>query len=95
MNYSYHEQMQTRVLDWVYTLQIAPNQFKINEGADSTIFTTCFALFIFNLLGQVKNWSQSERNVWSDYIIFFRMLTVDILSRRTIKETWKQNPFIS
>jgi prenyltransferase beta subunit len=53
-------------------MQTAPDQFRMNEGADSTIFTTCFALFIFDLFGEVNVWSLRERDTWIEYINLFQ-----------------------
>jgi hypothetical protein len=64
--------LRTRVLNWVYSMQTAPAQFRMNEGADSAIFTSCFALFIFDLFGQVDTWPQKERDIWIDYINSFQ-----------------------
>lgn len=62
----------TQIMNWVYSMQIAPAQFKMNEGADSTIFTSCFALFIFDLFGHVDTWAHEEKDIWIDYINSFQ-----------------------
>lgn len=61
-----------RVLNYVLKMQTGPTQFRMNDGADSTIFTSCFALFIFNLFGEVHLWSQKEIDIWIDYISSFQ-----------------------
>ena len=61
-----------RVLKWVSKMQTGPTRFRMNEGADSTIFTSCFALFIFDLFGEVKGWTQKEKDIWVDYINSFQ-----------------------
>ena len=60
------------VLKWVYSMQTGPTSFRMNEGADSTIFTVCFALFIFDLFGEVGAWMQKDRRIWADYINSFQ-----------------------
>lgn len=64
--------LRTRVVDWVYSMQTARTRFKMNEDADGTIFTSCFALFIFDLFGKVGTWPQKERDKWIDYINSFQ-----------------------
>lgn len=49
-----YESLRKRVLDWVVSMQIDSTYFKMNENADYTIFTSCFALFIFDLFDQIK-----------------------------------------
>ncbi len=61
-----------RVLNWVLKMQAGPARFRINEGADSTIFTSCFALFIFDLFGEVSAWPQNRRDLWIGYINSFQ-----------------------
>lgn len=61
-----------KVFKWVLKLQVGPTQFRMSEGADSTIFTSCFALFIFDLFGEVIKWSQKERDSWVEYINSFQ-----------------------
>jgi len=53
-------------------MQTAPTQFRMNEGAESTIFASCFALFIIDLFVKVKEWSQKEKNLWVDFINTFQ-----------------------
>jgi hypothetical protein len=36
----------------------------MNNGASSTAYTTCFALFILDLFGETRNWSQEEKKSW-------------------------------
>ena len=67
-----YELFRNGVLNWVVSMQIDQTQFKMNENADYTIFTSCFALFIFDLFNQVKAWSQKKRYQWIDYINTFQ-----------------------
>lgn len=67
-----YELFRNRVLNWVESMRLDQTQFKMNESADNTIFTSCFALFIFDLFDQIKTWSQKKRNQWVDYINSFQ-----------------------
>lgn len=67
-----YDDFRSRVLAWVYSQQTAETQFRMNEGSDSTIYTSCFALFIFDLFGEVESWSQNEKNLWANYITSFQ-----------------------
>jgi len=53
-------------------MKINNTQFKMNDNADSSIFTSCFALFILDLFDQLKNFSRKKRNQWIDYIQSFQ-----------------------
>ncbi len=66
------ESFRDRVLNWVLAMQTGPTQFKMSQDSDATIFTSCFALFIFDLFGLLKTWSQKERDLWIDYISTFQ-----------------------
>ncbi len=61
-----------KVLNWVLKMQTGPTQFSMSEGTDSTIFTSCFALFIFDLFGIVDTWTERERRLWIDYLHSFQ-----------------------
>jgi len=64
--------LRRRVLNWVYTMQTGSAQFRMNGTADNTIFSSCFALFIFDLFGEVGTWPQKKRNKWIEHIISFQ-----------------------
>lgn len=64
--------LRDRVLGWVCSMQVAPTQFKMNNGSESTLFTSCFALFILDLFREVDAWSQGQRDLWIDYINSFQ-----------------------
>jgi len=53
-----------KVLHWLHSMQTGVTQFRMNSIADSTIFTSCFALFIFDILGETKKWLQEEKDLW-------------------------------
>lgn len=62
----------SRVLNWLCSLQVSTTKFKMSILSDSSVFTSCFALFIFDLFGEVDKWSQKEKNTWIDYIASFQ-----------------------
>ncbi len=64
-----YEIIRSRVINWVYSLELSKAQFKMSIDSDSTIYTTCFALFIFDLFNKVNDWSQKEKNYWIRKII--------------------------
>jgi len=68
----HQDDFRNRVLGWVRKMQTGPTQFKMNAGAEGTIFTTCFSLFIFDLFGEVSTWPQKEKDLWIDYINSFQ-----------------------
>lgn len=64
--------LRASVLEWVSSLQVGPCQFRMNEDCDDTIYTTCFALFIFDLFNELKAWPPRERDEWISYINSFQ-----------------------
>jgi|APSaa5957512535_1039671.scaffolds.fasta_scaffold29059_1 hypothetical protein len=60
------------VLNWVLKMQIGPTRFKMSENSDGTIFTSCFALFLFDLFGVVDTWTERERDLWVDYLCSYQ-----------------------
>jgi len=62
------EQLRDRVIQWVTAQEEDIARFRMNEEADSSIFTTCFALFIFDLFRMVDSWGKHERVKWVDYV---------------------------
>lgn len=60
------------VLSWLDSMSIDGIRFKMNEGADASLYTSCFALFIQDLFGCTENWSEGRKTRWSDYINGFQ-----------------------
>ena len=56
------------VLNWLETMRVEPYQYRMNEGADSSIFTSCFALFILHLLNALDDLSAKEKKGWTEHI---------------------------
>jgi hypothetical protein len=48
-------------IDWLRTMRVSPTEYNMNEGADVTIFTSCFALFILDLLHEIDRFSNEEK----------------------------------
>jgi prenyltransferase beta subunit len=44
----------------------------MNTDADSSIFTSCFALFLYDLFDQVREWAQGKRDEWAAFIRSFQ-----------------------
>lgn len=63
---------QSKVLQWVSKMQNGPVQFKMSAGSGSSIFTSCFALFIFDLFNEVAKWPAERKNTWSEHINSFQ-----------------------
>ncbi|MBL7070857.1 MAG: hypothetical protein ISS26_01630 [Candidatus Omnitrophica bacterium] len=61
-----------KVLHWLLSMQTGATQFRMNNMADSTIFTSCFALFIFDILGETKKWLREEKDLWVRYITSYQ-----------------------
>ncbi|MCU0918036.1 MAG: glycosyltransferase, partial [Planctomycetes bacterium] len=52
------------VLRWLRTMQVSATQYKMNETADATIFTSCFALFILHLFRETDKFTAAEKAQW-------------------------------
>jgi len=61
-----------RVLGWVESMRIDSMQFRMNEDAGASIFTSCFALFIYDLFDRVREWTQDRRDEWAAFIQSFQ-----------------------
>ncbi len=64
-----------KILEWIQNMQIGPNQYKMSNLSDSTIFTSCFALFILDLFRKTEKFSNIEKNSWIQYIQSFQNKT--------------------
>ena len=56
------------VINWLGTMKVSPTEYKMNETADATIFTTCFALFILDLFREVDKFTDEQKRQWISYI---------------------------
>lgn len=66
------EDIRHKVLSFVMQMQTDTCQFRMSAKSDSTIFTSCFALFILDVFGQTKKFTDEERQVWVSYIQSFQ-----------------------
>ncbi len=66
--------LKSNALNWLQTLKIHTNepQYKFSAATDSTIFCTCFALFILDLFGETKKFTSQEKQNWISYIKGFQ-----------------------
>jgi hypothetical protein len=60
--------LKRRVVSYLADSQIGPCQYRINNGSDGNIYTSCFALFIYDLFKTTEDWSDKIRFRWVDYI---------------------------
>lgn len=61
-----------RTMAWVDSLRETDKpfgHFRMSASTDATIFTSCFAAFLYDLLGGVNKLTETERNEWLDYIL--------------------------
>lgn len=63
-----------QILRWVSNLKVQGTicQYRFSLFTDDSIFTTCFALFIWDLFGEIDHWDTSEKEVWVEYIQGFQ-----------------------
>ncbi|MDZ4184194.1 MAG: hypothetical protein U1D97_04340, partial [Desulfuromonadales bacterium] len=67
--------LQRRTLRWVESLRVpdAPyGRFRMSASTDDTIFTSCFAAYLFDLLGELPRLPQESRKEWLDYLLSFQ-----------------------
>lgn len=60
-----------RTLRWVKSLQEIDQpfgRFKMSHSTDSTIFTSCFAAYLYQLFGGIKELKENEKSEWLDYL---------------------------
>ena len=60
------------VIDWLRTMKVSPTEYKMNETADASIFTSCFALFILDLFREVDKFTDEEKERWISHIQSFQ-----------------------
>lgn len=67
--------LQQRTLKWLHGLRITEQpygRFRMSQSTDDTIFTSCFAAFLFDLLNAVPDLPENSRQEWLDYILSFQ-----------------------
>ncbi len=61
-----------RTMSWLKKLRVKDKpfgHFKMSVSTDDTIFTSCFAAFLYDLLNGVGELKDSEREQWLDFIL--------------------------
>ncbi|MGF1584841.1 MAG: hypothetical protein ACFCUM_05940 [Bacteroidales bacterium] len=67
-------ELKSNVLRWLNTLRIGNSgfEYKFSPGTSSSLFTTCFALYILDLFKETDNLSLEEKKEWTNYINSFQ-----------------------
>ena len=64
-----YETLRIRVLNWLNSLKTSEACFRMDEDTDGTLYTTCFALFLYDLFRETDSWSEDDRQKWADRIL--------------------------
>lgn len=67
--------MKSRTLRWMDGLRVvgAPfGRFRMSASTDDTIFTSCFAAFLYELLGEMSCLEPQRRQEWLDFILSYQ-----------------------
>ena len=67
--------LQQRTLVWLHGLRVMDQpfgRFRMSASTDDTIFTSCFAAYLFDLLNALPELPESSRQEWLDYILSFQ-----------------------
>lgn len=72
MTQTEYQSLRKNVLEWVEKMKIGPAKYKMSEHSDSSVYTSCFALFILDLFGEVEKWDSKIKNIWIDRINSFQ-----------------------
>ena len=57
-----------RVLHWLESMRVGLGRYRMSASSDSSLFTSCFALYIYDLLGETRSWSSEKKGHWIDLI---------------------------
>lgn len=68
MEISNYDYLKTRVLPFLDSLKVNEYQYRFTVNGDSNIFSSIFALYIFDLFGEVGRFSEDRRLGWINYI---------------------------
>ena len=44
-----------RVLHWLESMRVGLGRYRMSASSDSSLFTSCFALYIYDLLGETHS----------------------------------------
>ncbi len=68
-----HSDLKAKVIDWTWEMRINSSyEFKFSPTSGSSIFASCFALYILDLFKETDNLSREEKDNWTDYINSFQ-----------------------
>ena len=62
----------TNVINFVNSLRVTPCHYRLSKHSDCTIYSSIFALFIYDLLDELSSWTKPEKDLWIDYINSFQ-----------------------
>ena len=67
-------QLQEQTLTWLETMRLPDGigQYRLNRGADATVFSSCFAVFLRHLFDDLKNMSAEEQLSWTSWLQGFQ-----------------------
>ena len=77
-----------RTLVWLKSLRVTDKpfgRFKMSASSDDTIFTSCFAVYIYDLLGAIDSLSDEQRKQWLDYILSFQDAETGLFLDRAVE----------
>lgn len=68
------EKLRNGVFSWLDSLKVPESccRYRFHANADDTIFCTCFALFILDLIKEMAEFSDDQRKSWISYIQGFQ-----------------------
>jgi hypothetical protein len=79
------EGLQKRTIKWLRGLRVEGKtygRFRMSKSTDDTIFTSCFAAYLYDLLGMVPSLIEEERLEWLDYILSHQDPSTGLFSDR-------------
>lgn len=68
------ERLKERALNWLETMRLpgTVGQYRLNRGADASVFSSCFAVFLRHLLGDLDTLDSAERQAWLSWLQEFQ-----------------------
>lgn len=71
---SYFMHVKLEVLNWLESVRIpgSNTEYRFSRNSDSTIFCSCFALFILDLFKETENLSAAKQKEWIEHIQSFQ-----------------------
>ena len=68
------KKLKIEVLTWLETLRVNENpyRYKLSASTDDSAFTSCFALFIYDLFGETSNFSDEKKKGWAIHLNSFQ-----------------------